>query len=313
MPSSEPETLVLSAIGCTDDTHPVQEGACRYQVAWSINPHMRVGAVECTRARTQHDRLVSILSKLCRVEVLPFVHGAFDCVFVKDNAILVDDGTPRALLAHPRHGERRSEQVERAIALAHRGFEIHLSPEVPFEGGDVVTLPCGRALLGTGPRTDPSARHELARFLGMEVISLPLRDPHLYHLDTALTVLRDGTAMICREAFDSAALATIDRLIDRGVLRRALRIPYEEALAFAANVVEVGDTIVTGTTRTRAPETARGFESIGKRVIASSLDQFHLAGGSAACLVSRVHRRPERVRTTFAPMGMRGHSFSLYA
>lgn len=291
----------------------MQEDACRYQVAWTINPHMRVGAVDCARARKQHDRLVSILSKLCRVEVLPFVHGALDSVFVKDNAVLIHDGSPRALLAHPRYGERRSEQVERAIALAHRGFEIHLAPEVPFEGGDVVALPCGRALLGTGPRTDPSARRQLARFLGAEVFALPLRDPHLYHLDTALAVLRDGTALVCREAFDTDALTTVGRLVDRGILRRALPIPYDEALGFAANFVEVGDVVVTGTTRTRAPRTVQTMESLGKRVIASSLDQFHLAGGSAACLVSRVHRQPVRVRSSFVPAGMRGQAISLYS
>jgi N-dimethylarginine dimethylaminohydrolase len=171
-------------------------------------------------------------------------------------------------------------------------------------------LPCGRALLGTGPRTDPAATTELARFLGMEVIALPLRDPHLYHLDTAMAVLRDGTALLCREAFDSAGLAEIARLVDRGILRRALRIPYEEALAFAANIVEVGSTIVTGTTRDRAPETARALESIGRTVAEVPLDQFHLAGGSAACLVARVNPQPTRVRTSFAPDVLRRRAAS---
>lgn len=290
MSTPAPGTLIVSDLACVVHTHSAPpESGCTYQVAWAINPHMQVGAVNAEQARDEHARFVATLRRLgATVEVLPFVHGALDCVFAKDNAVLVHDLEARALVGRALHEERRGEQVERAIALAALGFEIHLVSDVALEGGDVVRLPDGGALLGCGPRSSARAADCLSHFLDAEVIALPLRDPHLYHLDTALALLRDGTAFVCKEAFETSALATLDRLVARGVLTRIVRVPYEEALQFAVNVIEVGDAIVTGTSGIEAPITHAAMTASGKRVISVPLGQFRLAGGSAACLVARV-------------------------
>ncbi|CAN5710412.1 hypothetical protein BH11MYX4_BH11MYX4_55840 [soil metagenome] len=94
--------------------------ACSFQVAWTINPHMRLGSVHARRAVGQHATLVRSLETLgAVVDRVPFVHGAFDSVFSKDNALLVerDNGAVEALVALPRHVERRVEQRARANAL----------------------------------------------------------------------------------------------------------------------------------------------------------------------------------------------------
>ena len=137
------------------------------------------------------------------------------------------------------------------------------------------------------------------------MIALALHDPHLYHLDTALAVLRDGTALLCKEALTGEGLATIDRMLARGALRRVFAIPREEAMAFATNIVEVGDAVVTGTIRERAPTTAKILESIGRKVVEVPLDQFHLAGGSAACLVARVNALKPRMRSSIPAGSLR--------
>ncbi len=283
---------------CAVEAHPHDED-CGYRVAWSINPHMNIGATELAVARTEHERLVATLRALgAQVCTLPFVHGAFDSVFTKDNAILVahpGERRPRALLARPLHDVRRKEQAARAIALARTGFELELS-EAALEGGDVVMLPRGGALLGCGPRSSAAARTRLARFLDAEVYALPLRDPRLYHLDTALTVLADGTALVCRQAFETSAILTLAELVARGVLRAVLDVPYDEALRFAVNVVEIGDAIVTGTPS--AVHTNALLARLGKRVIPVPLGQFHHAGGSAACLVACAHSRVTISETT---------------
>jgi len=271
----------------------VREGRsreCAYRVAWKINPHMRVGAVLPRYAVRQHGALVDLLKRVgAHVSTVPFVHGAYDSVFVKDNALLVDvgDGEGRALLARPRFSERAAEQTPRRRALEARGFAVTTSQSAAFEGGDVVMLPFGQgALLGTGFRSDRSAARELSRFLEAPVHVLELRDPRLYHLDTACAALRDGTVAFCPEAFAPASVRWFQRNVSAESL---VRVRYEDACNFALNIIEVGQhAILGGPSHALAAELrARGW-----RVHMPDLQQFRHAGGSAACLVARVHEKP---------------------
>ncbi|HEU4533444.1 MAG TPA: arginine deiminase-related protein, partial [Polyangiaceae bacterium] len=260
---------------------------CAYRVAWAINPHMRVGSTQACHAERQHARFCDALARAgASVVELPFVHGAYDCVFAKDSAVLLErGGARRALLASPRHDERRREQAERAEALGRLGFEVEAAPPVPFEGGDVVMLPgCRGALLGHGFRSSPAAAAALERFLGAPVVALALRDPHLYHLDTALAVLDDGTALLCRDAFDADSLRRLERA--PGVTR-LVDVGRDEALRFGLNLVEIGRRVVLGSA---SPRAAFLLRSLGREPVVVNLDQFQNAGGSAACLVARVHQ-----------------------
>lgn len=277
-------TFAISRVRCERD-HP-RSSVCTYQVAWSINPHMRPGAAVWRRACAQHRGLVRALRGAgASLVELPFVHGAFDSVFAKDDAVLVGGpGGPRALLAHPRHAERRGEQVQRARSLARRGFDVVGPPAAHLEGGDVVVLPGGRgALLGVGARSEPGAARALEAFLDAPVTPLALRDPLLYHLDLALAVLSDGTALACEEALAPGALEALARVDGVG---RVVPVARADALRFALNLVEVGGTVVMGG---EAPRVAAVLRALGRRVVHVPLDEFHLAGGSAACLVARVH------------------------
>ena len=65
------------------------------------------------------------------------------------------------------------------------------TPVAVNEGeGDFAVL-SERILAGYGFRTARAAHDEVATLTGREVLSLELVDPHLYHLDVALTVLDD--------------------------------------------------------------------------------------------------------------------------
>jgi len=271
---------VASAIRCSNPCSGAPED-CAYRVAWQINPHMRVGHVQTARAARQHAELLRVLEDAgARVSVLPFVHGAFDSVFAKDNALLTDRDGPRALLGRPRHAERRAEQRARFAALVDLGIDVVAVSRWPLEGGDVVAHP-GGFLVGTGFRTDTRARDDIERFFGIDVDAVALVDPRLYHLDMALAVTSDGTAFVCREAF--ASIAPIERApgIDRMV-----PVPLEEALAFGLNVVQVGRHVVMGG---HSPTVVDELTRRGHVVHRVDLREFHLAGGSAACLVSRVY------------------------
>lgn len=282
-----PSLLAVSATECSE--HHASGSDCRFRVAWQINPHMKPGKTDPARAARQHakfqDALVSAGAELLPV---PFVHGAFDSVFAKDTAILSSRrGRPLALLSNFATPERRREQRARTEALEAQGFHVFGASAVPLEGGDVVPVPHGPVLLGHGFRSSPAARPLLETFLERPVLPLELVDPWLYHLDTALAALSDGTLLCCAGALTPTSLRA---LLDHPQIPRVLFIPREEALTFALNFVQIGETIITGALA--APRTEAALVGRGLRVVKVELSEFQLAGGSAACLVAGV--QPER-------------------
>ena len=210
--------------------------ACAFQVAWAINPHMRIGSVRARHAVRQHGTFVRTLESAgARTFAVPFVHGAYDSVFSKDNALIVQrtHGTIEALLARPRHAERRIEQRSRATAFASLGVHVTATSGAPLEGGDIVVMPGARgAFLGHGFRSSVAAANELERFLDREVTCIELRDRRLYHLDMALSVLDDGTALVCDEALTPAGLRSVE---SHPHVTGMVHVPLHEALPSASH------------------------------------------------------------------------------
>jgi phenylacetate-CoA ligase len=214
-------------------------------------------------------------------------------VFAKDSAlVLARRGMRRALLARLRYPEREREQAARADVYQRHGYEVVRQASGPtWEGGDIVVLSSGHGMfLGYGERSTLEAARWLERHADVPVTPLRLTDPHLFHLDMALAVLPDGTAIVCEHALTEDSMQLLERA--RGV-RQVITVPRADALAFGLNFVPVGDTIVAGA---RVPRVQAIIEARGFRYEVTPLDQFHLAGGSAACLVAKVHGDPEQVR-----------------
>lgn len=280
------EHFVVSAPRCAGGCRlDARSGACSYRVAWSINPHMVVGSADPARAVRQHASFVrTLLRNGAQLSTVPFVHGAYDSVFAKDSAILIKDGPClRAMLAHPLFGERQREQESRRRALEALGFDVRAAPDAPLEGGDVALAP-GRAcaFLGHGFRSSKRAAKCLEAFLGVPVVALRLRDPALYHLDTALALLRDGTTLVCEEAFTPSSVRRLRAHVDGDVVR----VGKDEAVRFGLNLVELGRTVVSGAD---CPAVANALRARGRNVVVAPLGEFHRAGGSAACLVAPLY------------------------
>lgn len=267
-----------------DPSAPPGDPHAAYCVAWQINPHMQVGSTSLDRARAQHEALVhALVASGADVRRHPFVRGCFDCVFAKDNAILArSDRGRRALLCRPRHAVRAREQAARARSLARHGYRVERASH-HLEGGDVVRA-CGALIMGHGFRTELGAARELASWSGLEVLSLELVDEHLYHLDTALAALPDGTLLVCPDALAPASMRALRRWRRA---RRVVEVARDEALRFGLNVVAIGRRVILSE---GAPGVERALGSLGYQPLALPLDEFHRAGGSAACLVSEEHR-----------------------
>ena len=278
----------VSAPVCAEGHGATRSAGCSFRVAWAINPHMRVGAADPERAVRQHGAFVGALrARGARVDVLPFVHGAYDSVFAKDSAVVIERaGVDEALLASPLHPERRAEQRDRRRGLEAAGVRVTSSLPTTLEGGDVV-IHSDRdgqphAYLGFGFRSERRSAAALERFLGIPVTPLELRSAVFYHLDTALAGLGPVT-FVCEEALTAAARSDLERVAGRD---RLIPVSSAEARLFALNFVAVGDAVILA----KGPRSfERRLGDLGYRACALPLTEFQLAGGSAACLVARAH------------------------
>jgi len=289
-------TFVISSTHCVhhgyqakavgDINSVIYDPSCSFQVAWQINPHMRMGQVLVAEAISQHEHfsqaLISAGAELLHV---PFIHGAFDSVFIKDNAVLTwRNGYAVALFANLKYPERQVEQATRCEQLKDLGISVTDICPYKFEGGDIVAYDKAEvAFLGYGFRTEENAASCVEKFLNKEIITLELIDPHFYHLDTAFTILENGNAIAYKDAFTARSW---QKLLDCKSLMSLTCVTREEALKFGLNLVEVGETVIMGR---YLPRIKSILESSGKKVLVVPLGQFSLAGGNAACLTSKIH------------------------
>ncbi len=285
--------------------HRAALGECSYGLAPTLQEQGRIDSFRPLRAARQHGILVRLLERLgAEIEEIPFVHGALDSVFIKDSALLMRGMVAnRALLTQPLDPERRREQAARAAGLESAGFQVMGPPDTTFEGGDVVVHPRGTsAFLGYGVRSSHAAAPILERFLDTPVVPLEMRDPSLHHLDMILTILQDGTAVVCREALTELGAKELERAVGAAAM---LCVSPEEAREFAVNLIEVGNNLVTAslTPRVHARLCDRGY-----RVHMTRLDEFHVSGGSASRLVAGVH--DQRVSTRAAGAAHATHATS---
>lgn len=281
-------TFLTSSPQCSEMcTH--SDDDCAFQVAWSINPHMKIGSADSGLAVMQHRRFISALRKAgAEVIEVPFLHGEFDSVFAKDNAVLFEGDTGRvAMLAKPSTRERSSEQESRSQALEEVGIDVITQAKESLEGGDVVFVESkAKIFFGYGQRSSLAAAVELREYSGCEVVALELVDPFFFHLDTALNFVEVNgrqVAFAYRGAFSDEAWRTL--ICDRDVAA-VVEVEREEALGFALNWVEVNGTVILGSEPKLVVQRLR---SLGKNVVVTPLDQFQLAGGSAACLATKIH------------------------
>ena len=136
-------------------------------------------------------------------------------------------------------------------------------------------------LAGYGFRTDLSAHDEVAKAIGMPVVSLELVDPRFYHLDTALAVLDDATIAYYPPAFSVDARA---RLQD--IFPDAIEVATADAYVLGLNAVSDGLHVVLPAAATgfAMQLAAAGFEPIGV-----DLSELLKGGGSVKCCTLEVY------------------------
>jgi len=251
-----------------------------YGIHYEINPWMDMSrqadhAVAVEQWKSLHQRIEDAGARVSLLEPVP---GLPDLVFTANAAMIY---RRQALVSRFRHRQRQGEEPYNRRWFAENGFEIVDVPEnLSFEGaGDA--LFCGDTLYaGYRMRSDAVGHQQIGLTIGCRVIPVELVDARYYHLDTCFCPLADGEAIWYPPAFDDYGQRAI-----REHVGNLLEVERIEAERFACNAVVIGRTVITNTgcDQLHAAISGRGYTPI-----ATPLDEFVKAGGSAKCLTLRL-------------------------
>jgi N-dimethylarginine dimethylaminohydrolase len=251
-----------------------------YGIEYEINPWMsRSRGSTPERARRQWNALFETLRGLgVAVELMTPQAGLPDLVFTANAGLIYGK---RFFSSRFRHEVRARETPHFDAWFATHDYTVEQLPEgVYFEGaGDA--LFCGPTLFaGYRIRSDVQGHQYLAKVLGKQTLPLELVNPRFYHLDTCFCPLAPGEALYYPEAFDAYG-----RKVLQNHIPRLLAVNEAEAHRFACNAVVIGKVVVTNTGCERLTADLRNW---GYEPVATELDEFLKAGGSAKCLTLRL-------------------------
>jgi N-dimethylarginine dimethylaminohydrolase len=252
-----------------------------FGVLYEINPWMHAEvAVDRDVAQAQWEALVATLrSAGAEVVVVEQDPSAPDMVFTANAGIVNHrrSAAPQFVPAHFRFPERQPETELFASWFAEQGYDVVRLPEDLDHEGAGDALPFGGGLLsGYRFRSDLPATTELSRLTGAPVRAVELVDERLYHIDITFCPLDDRRALCAPMGWDAYGRRVVEALVPE-----PLWLEDEEVLAFTANSVVVGTTVVMPAT---PPRVGRILEGWGFDVVTCDVGEFLKAGGGCRCL-----------------------------
>ena len=248
-----------------------------YDVVYEINPWMHsTVTADVDRATQQWEHLVDTLANAgAEVVYQPPVEGLPDLVFTANAGIVSGDTVVPARFRHP---ERQGETVHDIAWFASDGFTVSELPEHLVHEGAGDALPFAGVLLsGYRFRSDIAAHAAISDLLGIPMRSVELTDERLYHFDLTFCPLDDRHAIVAPLGWDRYGSKVVEALVPEPFV-----LDEDETLAFSANSVVVGSTIVMPSCSVRL---GRALESWGFDVEVCQVDEFLKA--EAAVAVSR--------------------------
>ncbi|HEY3700713.1 MAG TPA: arginine deiminase-related protein [Acidimicrobiales bacterium] len=256
---------------------------CRPQhftVLYEINPWMHSEVrPDPDRALEQFDGLMARLRAAgAEIELMDPVEHLPDLVFTANAGVV---NGRQFVPARFRHPERQGETAHDAEWFAAHGFTIDWLPERVVHEGAGDALPFGTPgelvlLSAYRFRSDAASHPALSKLTGAPVRSVELADERLYHLDLTFCPLDDRRAMVAPLGLDAYGRKVIAALVPE-----LLVLEDDEALAFCANSVVVGDNVIMPSC---PPRLGRALEDWGFSVAIAPVDEFLMAGGACRCL-----------------------------
>ena len=259
--------------------HYAMTAPAHFAVQYAINPWMDTSTpVDAGVAVRQWEGLLDVYRSLGHtVELVEPVAGLPDMVYAANGGLIVGGKAVVARFAYP---QRSGESIAYAQWMTDHGFEPLHTKHLNEGQGDLLVVG-STVLAGFGFRTERSAHDEVAKLVGMPVVSLELVDPRFYHLDTALAVLDDTTIAYYPPAFSTASRARLQELFPD-----AIEVATADAYVLGLNAVSDGRHVVLPAAATGFARqlTAVGFEPIGV-----DLSELLKGGGSVKCCTLEVY------------------------
>jgi N-dimethylarginine dimethylaminohydrolase len=236
-------------------------------------------------ARRQHEDMVAAYEdagvQVHRMEPDPAL--AYQ-VFARDSSAMTPGG---AVITQLHQWWRRGEYA--AVLRFYQQAEIPIRGMITaaaLEGGDVMILEPGRAVIGVGEtRTQDPAARQLAGWFrddGWEVRVEPIPERYV-HIDVLLGVLAERLVAACADALSAGFVAW---LRDCGF--ELIEVSADDAFHLGANAISLGDERVLSAAGADALNQA--LRARGITVYEPDLSMFTLGGGGAHCLAQALRR-----------------------
>jgi dimethylargininase len=232
--------------------------------------HLERVPIDVARATEQHAAYEEALLLCgCALRRLPPLPDAPDGVFVEDTAVLLDR---TAIITRPGAPTRVGETASVAAMLTER-YDVRHLPAGRLEGGDVLRV--GRTLyVGLSQRTDAAgfaALREIAVPLGFNMVQVPVGG--CLHLKSAVSV--------AGEIGGRPVLAINPDWIDSAVFGNAILCIVDPDEPWAANVLAVGGTVLTGES---SPRTQERLSALGLSVETLDTSELRKAEAGLTCM-----------------------------
>jgi len=264
------------ALGASWGRHYLMCSPDYFDVVYSINPWMSTAVpVDRRRAGSQWELLVAALEDAgAEVSILEPRPGLPDMVFTANAGLVVGEKFVPAAMRHP---ERQGERLHFEAWFSEHGHSIEALEVGAVQEGAGDALPFGGTLVaGYRTRSSVEAYAELSRRLGTPTVAIELSDPRYYHLDLSFCPLDGKRAMVVPSAWTEEGRSLVSALVPEPLVLRP-----EEAAAFCANSVVVGQTVIMPACSSRV---RRRLESWGYEPVVVDVSEFLKAGGGVRCL-----------------------------
>ncbi|MGZ4591443.1 MAG: dimethylarginine dimethylaminohydrolase family protein [Actinomycetes bacterium] len=265
-----------------------------FRVDYAINPWMDIDVpLDTELALAQWDQLAATIESAgATVERIAQRPETPDMVYAMNYGFV--DGDHIALTSF-RYDERRPEADAAEWWFGELGFRTTRVADAgvgAFEAGDAFLFG-NKLVVAAGPRTDLAAHPVLARTFGVDVASVGVVHPALYHLDLSFCPLDETKAIVAPAAWDAAGRETV-----RGLVPEPLVIDEDESFTFCANSVVIGNVVVMPA---GVPTRVAGqLERWGFDVVTVDVSELHKGGGSIRCMTLPLDTRLDAARSAAA-------------
>jgi dimethylargininase len=233
------------------------------------------GPTEIELARAQHGAYVAAMeSNGVQVTTIAADHNHPDCVFVEDQAVVIDG---HVLLPVPGHESRRGEQppIANFLSSVLHGHQIcKMVPPAMMDGGDILRLG-NLFFVGRSTRTNDAGIGELKELLDhlgheLRVVDIP---PHALHLTSISSTPSDKVILVPEGYLTPESFGEMPEGCE------VIMLPEEEA--YGCNTIGLpGNKVIVAK---GYPTVKSALEEKGFECIILDMSEIRAADGSLTC------------------------------